>query len=173
MANNAMLRKRELRFSRNSIARQLRAMYCADPAARAILEHLRSQESTEFTTVDELEQLSPDGQRLKNRDITRVLKRLKELRLGRFIIGRRGHPSRLEWNGIAYRWYIENPLVWEDPAGESEEDETSQASAQRCSFTVRPGHRVVFDVPADLKSWEAKRFAKYVESLAYEPPDAS
>jgi hypothetical protein len=75
------------------------ATYREDASVRAIVDHFASRERNQKETqVHRLETLlERDGSTLSRSAIIRAFRRLDILGIGRFIPGRKGHPTRFEW----------------------------------------------------------------------------
>ena len=156
----------------NSLGKQLRVLYGASPIAKAIFDDFKGRTNkVSSTSVDQLMKLTADGSPIARGQVIEVLKGFQAIGLGTFKSGRRGRPSRMEWDSSMHV-----RKVGEIAAGGTEEPETAggpKPDTQVCQFPVRPGFNVRFELPADLKLWEAKRFAAHIETLAYEPPNGS
>lgn len=73
----------------------LRQLFTRVPAARAILEHLAGlEQNPRHTPLDALERACAGFGRAH---LVYALRVLEELGCGRFVVGRKGYPSRFEW----------------------------------------------------------------------------
>ena len=109
-----------------------------------------------------------------------LCKQLQEATVGRFVAGRRGRPSRLEWNVDPRA--VGSVIVQAD---EAEDDEPAPARAEprrqaapaltapapepsdedRYAFRLRADRQVHFALPVDLTQREAARLSEFVRSL--------
>jgi hypothetical protein len=77
----------------------LRSAYQGDPAVRLLVDHFGSRQRNQtLSPVETLERaLSAAATPLAHHIIIDALKRLDALGIGRFIPGRKGHPTRFQW----------------------------------------------------------------------------
>jgi hypothetical protein len=77
----------------------LRAAYHAEPSVRLLIDHFGSRQRNQTVSpVDTLERaLDAAGTPLTRNLVIEGLRRLDDLGVGRFIPGRKGHPTRFEW----------------------------------------------------------------------------
>ena len=77
----------------------LRAAYDEDDSVRLIIHHFAERERNQREThVERLAALlNKDGSKLSRSGIIRAFRRLDALGVGRFIPGRKGHPTRFAW----------------------------------------------------------------------------
>ena len=158
----------------------LRALIRATPELIALFESLaRDGTKRRRTTVDELDQLiSLDRQRL-----IAVLRELGEVGLGEFKVGRKGHPSRLEWSedprqlaAIA----LELAASPSQPTGEIAGPPPSDAAVPGDTTQLEPGEvlehsyvlrrdlRVRLRLPVDLTLREAECLGDWLRGLSFE-----
>jgi serine/threonine protein kinase len=78
----------------------LRAAYGEDTAVRNIIDHFASRQYNQNTTeLDTLRnKLEHSGTPVEEPGLIRALRRLDALGVGRFLLGRRGQPTRFEWH---------------------------------------------------------------------------
>jgi hypothetical protein len=78
----------------------LRAAYAEDLAVRAIVDHFASRQYNQnVTELDALRsKLERNGTPIEKSDLIRALRRMDALGVGRFLVGRRGQPTRFEWH---------------------------------------------------------------------------
>lgn len=149
--------------------KSLRKLYAEDPAARAILDHLAGRERNWRTTpVDRLLAIvSGDDGRLSRAAIIDVLKKFQELGLGTFVVGRRGHASRFEWDVamVSVGQYAAQEREDIEPVAPDAEAAESEAEMMRHSYQLRRELAVTFDLPVDLTPVEADRLAKFILTL--------
>lgn len=88
---------------------ELRKFAADEPAAKAIFEWAAQlQKDASFNTVDRISTMAEVGYY----DVVEVLKWLDKRGFGRFINGRRGHKSRLEW--LCSRVYLGQAALGDD-----------------------------------------------------------
>lgn len=77
----------------------LRVAYNEDPDVRLILDHFANRQRNRNTTEIEalLDTLARAGTSSEKVALIRAFRRLDALGVGRFVTGRRGHPTRFEW----------------------------------------------------------------------------
>jgi hypothetical protein len=149
---------------------ELRRLYAARPAAKAVLDHFasRQRDRTE-TTVDRLyELLLAEGKSLTRTEVVHVFRQLHGIGAGVFVIGRKGHPSR-------FRWAVSATQLARAAAGEDmpvdlairleSPRERSEVIAHR--FVLRPAFTVSFQLPSDLSSTEAARLSDFIRTLPF------
>lgn len=96
-----------------------------------------------------------------------LLRRLDELGLGDFKIGRRGRPTRLEWSVGVRKGLAEETEV------SKEEGQSSPSAGQIMhQFQLRPTLAVELVLPSDLTQHEAARLAAFVQALPFDPSPA-
>ncbi len=78
----------------------LRAAYAEDLAVRVIVDHFASRQYNQnVTELDALRsKLERNGSSIEKSDLIRALRRMDALGVGRFLVGRRGQPTRFEWH---------------------------------------------------------------------------
>lgn len=77
----------------------LTAAYNEDPVVRLILDHFASRQRNQNITEIEvlLDALARAGTPSEKPALIHAFRRLDALGVGRFLAGRRGHPTRFEW----------------------------------------------------------------------------
>jgi len=78
---------------------KLREMYKRDRVARAFFDHMVRREYNQTETVDHiLELLNENAEKAFWRtEVIELFKQLQQLGFGRYVVGRKGHPSRFIW----------------------------------------------------------------------------
>jgi hypothetical protein len=155
----------------------LRQLYNENPVIKAVLDHAaaRKNNSAEIT-VDRLGSLlGKHEEPIERQALIDAFKALDKIGLGRFVVGRRGASTRLEWRvpmieaGRAARGeQLEVPLL--DPEDEllSETKADPIKSAYiRHNFNLRPDCLIVIELPSDFTEKEALRLAEYVKTLPF------
>ena len=99
----------------------LHQLYASKPPVRALFDSIQSHGvEDERTTVDEL---IHDG--FARRSAIDLLRELAELGCGEFKVGRKGHPSRLEWTGDPAQLVAEILDASPDDAAEPDESDVA------------------------------------------------
>jgi len=99
----------------------------------------------------------------EHRDLLRFVKGLQNARYGRFIVGRKGYRSRFEWD---QRFFSELLNCRQTSNGDREAQgcgRSSRVVAHR--FVLRPNFELALNLPRDLCPKEARRLAKFVNSI--------
>jgi hypothetical protein len=162
---------------------KIKRLYTSTALARSFFKWAASRvnDRTE-TTLDRLEVVLQTGRR----DVVALARSLDEIGCGKFIEGRRGAHSRIQWHyslrslGLVA---IGTKDAVEDVDAELAADESNRAGGEesgtapeaggegiRHQFTLRPDVRVEFLLPKDLTSREAERLASFIHSLPFEGP---
>ena len=148
------------------IIKALQHAYRKERSLRAVCDELAQRgRSTKSTSVDRL----VDRTGLDRATVVDVLRRLEQLDLGKFLVGRRGQPSRLEWR---YRLQdvgraAAGELMEIEPADQLDDEDTGPARLTRHVFQLRPEAAISLDLPADLTEKEAQRLAEFVKTLPF------
>jgi hypothetical protein len=149
----------------------LKQLYVQDERARAVLDHLAARERNyRKLSVDRLLAiLSWEGHRISRGEAVRILRSLEALRCGTFRTGRKGHPSRFEWD-------VAMTEVGKAAAGESDKiepvkleegEEGTSSTIIEHGFRLRPDVNVTIGLPADFSAGEAARLADFVKTLPF------
>jgi len=154
------------------LSRQITRLHDQNEAARRIIDNFAErQNGNSSTTTDEGLEISglQGHHRVK---ITEVFKKLEGMGCGRFVPGRKTHPSRFVWETkpATIKEALEGPK--EQPAPPpptplSEAEAAAQAASRIITyrFPMR-GDFLEVRLPFDLKRSEAERLAQFIESLA-------
>jgi hypothetical protein len=148
------------------IIKALRHSYSKDASLRTICDELAARSrSTRFTTVDR----TVERTSLDRATVIEVFRRFEQLDLGKFTVGRRGQPSRLEWR---YRLQdvgqaAAGELTEIDEAGTLEDEEAAAARTTRHTFQLRPESSIALELPSDLTAHEAQRLAEFIKTLPF------
>lgn len=141
----------------------------------------REKDSKE-TKLERLEDLiRQEGGSPSRVEIVALMKGLQEANCGRFIVGRRGSPSRFVWSvslrsvGLAATSGSDHVEcigidAEERDSGNANEEQTEfdHDSSITHSFILRPDYRVELRLPADLTSREAARLADFLRTLPFD-----
>jgi len=152
-----------------------------DDVARAVLKNLASRGTGGETEVDAIVEAT-DIPRL---EVVRVFKELEKRACGEFIVGRKGHVSRMRWLvdpqhllGAATETLHELPTFERDPDADVQDARTPVAGQTDSrvlsdellvhNFNLRPGLTVSFELPHSLTRVEAGRLARFILSLPFD-----
>jgi hypothetical protein len=151
----------------SNVIEELRTLYGTDSAFKAVCDDFAGREKCSWrSAVDRTSQRTG----LPRGEIVRVFKRLAEIQgIGQFVVGRRGAPSRFEWNQSSLS-------VGRAAGGEVSELEERPASSQDVEqddadllvthrFRLRSDVEIELRLPANFQKGEAERLADYVKTL--------
>ena len=160
-------------LNEDGTAQDLKQLYRTSAPARAILDNFAGRTNTQrITKVEQVLKRfhSIDMQRSA---VIAFFRELEKLCYGRFIEGRKGHPSRFEWSSNS---------VFVGRSAKAEPEEALMASvtaspqtvetASNCegllkfSFPIRSGVTAYLSIPPQLLPKEAERLALWVSTLA-------
>lgn len=148
----------------------LRDLYSSSVSSKAMLDDFASRTNNQrITKVDQI------LNRLRSANVQRweviaLFRKLEGLDHGKFIEGRKGHPSRFVWSsspidvGKAAQG-DETPINPVSPEAEADGD-NSFAETREYLFPLRSGTDASLTVPADLTQREADRLGAFLKSLA-------
>ena len=161
----------------NDIINLLRGFYGESELSRAFFEILaRRKNDTRVTKVDRiLGLLLNDGARVVRQDVVRLMQRLSEMGLGKFVVGRHSKPSRFEWqtsaldaaraaSGESNEIDLSAP-----PVSEAEQDDSGEEDMLEHRFHLRPDFNLTMELPVDLTPVEAERLAAFIKTLPLGP----
>lgn len=154
---------------------KLRALYDQDKKAQLVLDHFASRERNwGSTSVDRiLTNLKNNGEDFSRGDLIAVFRELEECGCGKFMAGRKGHPSRFEWKvqmvtvGLAAAG--ENVEV--DEVTDEEAGEEDTGNLIKHTYRLRKDVTINFELPTDLTPQEATRIARFIETLPFDTID--
>jgi hypothetical protein len=150
----------------------LRKLYKQSASARAIFDHFASrQRDWGETTVDRIQaNVEKAGTVLSRAEVVTVLRLLDECGCGRFVIGRRGKPSRFDWRVSLVavgQLAAGNPVPQAElelPPEPEREDDTCEMVNH--SYLLRAGlGPVTLRLPVDITVTEAARLAGFIRTL--------
>lgn len=156
-------------------AESLRHLANENPAAAAYFELLmKRKKNTREARVDRV--VTHTG--CQRSEVVDMFKKMEELGLGRFIVGRKGSPSRFEWHvfltDVAQVYAGEDnelEIVSPDDLEEFEEDEDDLGlfgddELLEHRYVLRAGDEPIFiKLPQDLTQHEADRLAAFIKTL--------
>ena len=145
----------------------LRALYGEHDSAKAVLDHFASRERNwKTTTIDRI--YSNLSYHVSRGDIIWVFRELEKCGCGRFVVGRRGQPSRFEWSvemvGVGQAAAGETDQL-EEVSPEDEREENGDNDFFEHKFHLRPDLSVTIELPTDLTPQEAARMSRFIETL--------
>lgn len=155
-------------------ASELKRLYKSNLVAKSLFDSLASrQNGATVTKARRAAQIT--GQ--DYRDMVRLLKELGEMGVGRFLAGRKGQETRIEWafdvRSLGKVAAGGGSRLEEVPAdAEIEEDEGAAETAAADEtiphvFQLRPDMKVEIALPEDLTDREADRLASWIKSLPF------
>jgi hypothetical protein len=156
-----------------SILTQLQALHAESEVTKAFFGILsrRKNDAKETRVNRTVQLLDAENVTATPREITRIMHRLEELGLGRYIPGRHSSPSRFEWSTSAKAaakaaTHQSSDLDLSLPPGPSisDEEEASVGTLEH-RFHLRPELQVTIELPVDFTPLEAERLAAYIKTL--------
>lgn len=154
----------------------LRRLYASDAAAHAALDHFasRQQDRSEMTVDRTWELLAAEGHALTRADIINAFRSLEEIGAGKFVIGRKGHPSRfvrsvslIELGRIAKGEETTSLPVEAVTTPAQPPIPSAKSDVISHRYVLRPDFTVTIQLPADLTQPEASRLSEYVKTLPF------
>lgn len=164
----------------------LKALYSAEPVAKIILDEFGArQRNQQITKLDQLLlRLSNAGKGVARTDAINTFRKLAEAGCGKFLTGRKGHPTRFEWGydlvSVAKAATGEVQVVEEiQPAPQTDNgDEPVIAEVAvpegtiEHKYQLRAGWQITLALPSDLTSREAARLSEFIKTLPFDGPQA-
>lgn len=150
----------------------LRALY-VQPRFVPVFDYLaaRQHNSTKTTVLGLQTALKKKGIDRSLEELADLLKRLGAAGCGRFIVGRRDHPSRFQWSVslIAVGRTARGDPTGEDGPGNLINQTVTENVAERIrhSFRLRPSTELELLLPTDLTHDEALRVAGFIKTLPF------
>lgn len=156
-----------------------------DPAIHSLFAHIAEQsEAPKESEVDE----TASALGLGRAQVVQIFRQLDQLKLGRFVVGRRGGVSRFQWwvdpidvraNTLGARPVL-SPIEWpesddgdgaDEEEGSAEETPETQVNAENVlnhSYKLRADFTIKLILPASLSKNEAERLAAFIRTLPFE-----
>jgi hypothetical protein len=156
--------------SNSKLAESLKKIYASNRYAQIFLTHLSERQKNPkgwFTSLDQAYAViaEVDGN-VARTDVRDVLESLAALGCGRFVIGRRGKPSRIEWHVDAIAaGKVARGQAMEVPAANVHAEDELPADMMEVPYPLRDDLSITLRVPKNLSVREAERLAKFIESL--------
>jgi hypothetical protein len=150
---------------------------CAPEVIRVSAEHLPDE--TQETSVEDLESLiASQGLDIPRPTLITGLKRMADADMGRFIAGRKGHPSRFCWKESPTKTLEILDQTISDKAS-VEEEALSEVVAHSTGiidspkhfthrFLLRPDFEAEIKLPLDFSEKEAARLGKFISMIPLE-----
>ena len=167
----------------------LRALYRNNPTAKALLDLFANRQNNSATTkTDRMHAaVKSSGHDCSQNEVVKVLKALGRLGAGRYVVGRKGHPSRMNWQvglvslgqaAAGNRADVEPAGNGSEAGGEPDESTSEQAKPQagqglmQLTFPLRrlEDGRVIsaeFSVPKDFNQKDAERLVAFIQALPF------
>lgn len=156
--------------------KELRGLNQKNSIAQAFFDWaIQRQRDAAETRVDRLAYKAD----IDRRDVIELAHHLEDIGCAKFIVGRRGGKSRIQWN-FSLRSMAEAAKgqsaalqkVQPDEAAlaEEEDEDIGDAVAEnmiRHGYQLRPDILITIDLPEDLSKKEAERLAAFVSSLPF------
>jgi hypothetical protein len=103
-------------------------------------------------------------------DIMKVFKKLEEIGVGKFVVGRKGLESRFDWSLdvkslalMAIGQSVAADQIAPDAPMSDEEE-----SMIKHVFSLRPNLQIIVQLPSDLRGREADRLAGWIKTLPFD-----
>jgi hypothetical protein len=150
---------------------KIQALYQADLIAKKFFDFAATRERSSETTVRRVASHLSEG----NRQVIKLFKKLEEIGLGTFVVGRHGAKSRFRWlfslPSVGKVARMETKKLEEinpEPGPESESEDQADASDKEVithSYQIRRDVAVRIALPYDLNEKEAERMAIWIRTL--------
>ena len=160
----------------------IKTLYSSDSVAKVVLDEFASrQRNQQKTKLDQLLlRLSNAGKAAPRTEVINVLRKLAEHGCGDFITGRKGHPTRFEWQydlvSVGKAAAGGNQAVEEiqpvDETDHVDEDSAEAAAGIEHRYRLRADWIVEITLPSDLTAREAMRFSEFIKTLPFDAPEA-
>lgn len=158
----------------SKISKEVKDLYSRDSSAKAIFDLFsQRQKDANFNTAERVAYSAE----VPYSEVVRVFRELAEIGCGRFISGRKGYKTRIEWSykirslAAAAKGDAStvDELDSEDVDAEDEFD-LSEVDHDLLShpFQLRADLAIELRLPSDLSSREAERLATFIRSLPFE-----
>jgi hypothetical protein len=154
----------------------LKALYRENRVAQQMLDHFASRrnDSTATKLDRALTLLAGRGIVASRAQVREVFRELEKLGCGKYVMGRRGWPSRFEWSvglvSVGQAASGEEVEIEEvTPQAAAEADDDAAGEALEHVFQLRPALPVTLTLPADLTPTEASRLSDFIRTLPFHP----
>jgi hypothetical protein len=165
-------------FVPDPLVTTLRGLYQSDENARQLFDHFaKRQNKATFTTAEAVETATG----ALRGDAVDLLKRLADLGLGSYYIGRRGSSTRIEWDfdirevGKAAQGQVKSLTVEREGDGEDDFEaevydqlaEAAKPGTIQHQYQLRADFQLQVVLPTNLTDREAERIGTWVRSLPF------
>ena len=158
------------KLTETQLAEKLQNLFTESEIARDLFEAFsRRIKDSKQTTVERAANIV-SCEYVEMRDI---MMRLGDMGVGEYIMGRKGHPSRIAWNYSIRSLGEVAAGTSDNPAGIGHdadvEDGTSDETGKLIShaFQLREDCQIELNLPADLTTREAERLALFIKTVPY------
>jgi hypothetical protein len=155
-------------------AEALKKLYGSHPGVKAIFDFATDKnKNVSEITADHIEKYAAHiGTDIGRYYIVDAFKKIAELELGDYIVGRRGQPTRLRWmmpmleaNQLAHGEISSSTT--EITSNEKKPQMTEQPNIISHSFNLRPNFIVELKLPQDFNEKEAVRLSEFIRTLPF------
>jgi hypothetical protein len=149
-----------------NLASELRSLRSSNPTYAALFDWLQSRQRGAYVTKARVASERIDREYM---EVISVFKKLQELGVGQFIVGRKGQESRFEWEydvksiALMALGELDAPELKAIDAPINEDDD-----GIKHSFTLRPNLSISIHLPSDLRGREADRLASWIKTLPFD-----
>jgi hypothetical protein len=154
----------------------LRMLYAKSAVAKAMLDHFaeRQKNASETTVESMIATLERQGLPVSRATVVEIFRDLDAAGAGRFLVGRKQHPSRFVWSEESCSVGRRARNGGASDAGESA---PAPAVVNRVKpppgfvdhpFLLRPGVQISVSLPPDLTQTEATRIAEFIKTLPFD-----
>lgn len=165
--------KGSMAYEVGRIAPVIRKLYRRGAVERALFHYIANLDRlTVDTKVEELESaLSMTNLPYRRQDITSFLKELGKTDAGTYVVGRRGFPTRFEWDlapneiGRVAQGRIDSEVDSTSDESNGSAREAMNADVLEHKFNLRRDFTVILRLPSDLTDAEAIRLSDFVKTL--------
>jgi hypothetical protein len=156
----------------------LKSLYAKNPVATAAIDYFSGRQyNPRHTKVDLLiVRLAQRGSEFGRGEVIEFFRQLEKTGAGRFVIGRRGQPTRFEWDVQAISAAkaakgevgAVEVLPPGTPANDDDDEDEVPAGMIRHFFRLRQDQAVQFDLPENLTEKEASRLGEFIKTLPFD-----
>lgn len=150
------------------VLEELKKLYKVSQTARTMLDYLAGRErNARRSPVERI--CAVIG--LSRADVIDLFRKFEELGFGRFLVGRRGQPSRFEWDvamvSVGQAATGETSDIATDDIEDVAEEVAIGSDGLKHTFRLRTDFPVEFELPANLTPAEAVRLADFIKTLPF------
>lgn len=149
------------------VLEELKRYYKASESGRRMLDYLAGRENnSRKSLVERMGYVTG----LSRADVIEVFREFEKMEFGRFVIGRRGQPSRFEWDvamvSVGLVATGEGNAIETDDIEEGADDGVGAGEVKH-TYRLRPDVQTEFTLPENLTSTEAARLAEFIKTLPF------